>query len=335
MISKIDITIFLLERICGEILDVINGRKEIDDITDLVKNCIIINKEKVCLERYSLYVDKAYEVGLEFRLDFSVKFFFRDFPDSLTVGFHEESGSYKAHLLNEHIIVTQPVSLFKNDIMYCSPFNKILYVDDFTKWIPIDDDDRRLSIDELQDGKRLDFDSEKKENFISFYNRVTGKEREDLLLANVGLHSGDDAESENYKFLRGLISSEVISTVVTSDEESYAVLRNLLPADIVIYRYDERIRPLAKRQWFSCAIRKLIGLDWHYSGVDKCHWKAQAPMSDAFNKWVANLVKYHQIPYSMVYDVCFFNYKYDFPFLYHDCQALLNEIRGINRIYSE
>ncbi len=40
MISKIDITAHFLVEICNEILSVINHRKETDNISDLVKECI-------------------------------------------------------------------------------------------------------------------------------------------------------------------------------------------------------------------------------------------------------------------------------------------------------
>mgnify|MGYP006988835327 CR=1 FL=1 len=341
MISKIDITIFFLERISGEILDVINGRKPTDDLTDLVKGCINGNKGIVGLERYSISIHSGISPS-----QFSVEFFFKDLHDSLTVVFFQADniGSYNARLANKHIIVSLPSSLFSKDLMYCSPYNKILYVDYFTTWVPIDDDDRRLSVDELQDKKRLDFEQEKKEFFLSFYNRITGKEKEYLLVANVDLQQDDDAKSENCKFLLDLIRDEFVSAVVTSDDETYTVLRNLLPVGIAIYKYDERICPLAKRQWFSKAVRQinqeLETFDMYYGNEDRYYldrycknhekWKNNKPCTALFNEWVVNLVKYYQIPYSMVYDICYSDDSYS---KHYDIQALLDIIRGVERIY--
>lgn len=321
MISKIDIAIFLLERLCGEILHVINDRKDTDDFTDLVKDCVNKNKELVGLERYNISINSGMSPN-----GFSVTFYFKVLQDSLTVGFHDANsiGTYSAHLCNNHIVVTQPSSLFTKDLMFCSPYNKILYVDYFTTWVPIDDEDRVLSVAELQDRKRLDFDLEKKNNFFSFYERLIEQEKKNLLIINVD-------SQQQYDAVLGLICKEYVSAVVTGDAETYVSLKSQLPTETVVYKQDERIRPLAKRQWFARAVRQIdnnVSLElgkqllwaWGY------YRKVQKHESFvAFNKWVVNLAKYHQIPYSMVYDVCCCDDYRE----YYDIEALLNEIRGI------
>lgn len=293
MISKIDITAYFLVEICNEILSVINHRKETDNISDLVKECIANNKEQVNLEGFWLN-----EPAYCFPETFWVEFFFKNENDSFKVKFSNTGSAnrlYHAIEVSPYIIVTKQLSLKLDGLMYCSPNHRILYVDYFTDWVPLCDEDKCLSVEELINECRTDFDNTKKEHFLSFYQKLSEGEMEELSIANIDFWNIDNKGGDNYKYLLSRIRDMDINMVITSDIHAQMLLKSILPPITSFCLYNEPFPLLAKQQWVSRAVNQINDIT------------SNEPYSlriTEIRKWMSMLMRQYQPTRSMIRESC-------------------------------
>lgn len=312
MINRIDITAYYLTEICEEILSALNHRIETDNIYELVKECVICNKEQIGLKGF--WIDDSVNCR---PMKFWVEFHFKDEVNSYRVSFSNMdsvSGLYHVTDVSPYLIVTRPIRLKLDGLMYCSPYQRILYVDYFTEWVPLDDEDKNLSVHELIEGGRNDIDITKKDCFISFYERVPESEKEELKIANIDFWNLDDKEGDNYKYLLNRIYDEGISCLVVSDPHFYELLKSILPSYISLMLCNDYIPPLSRQQWIFRSVTQ-IG---HLLTIEQ-----QAPRfrSKVFWRWISVLIKSYNIPKCMLRVACdqlltseelFFIYKYGY-----------------------
>ena len=295
MISRIDITAYYLTEICEDILSTLAHRIETVNIYELVKECIISNKEQTGLNGFWI------EDTINCRpMKFWVEFHFKDEVNSYRVSFSNmdsASGLYHVTDVSPYLIVTRPIRLKLDGLMYCSPCQRILYVDYFTEWVPLDDEDKNLSVHELIEGGRNDIDITKKDCFISFYERVSECEKQELRIANIDFWNLDDKEGDNYKYLLNRIYDEVISCVVVSDTHYYEILKSILPSYISLILCKDFVPSLSRQQWLFRAvtqIKQLLTIEQHTPKYrSKVYWR-----------WLSVLIKYYNIPKCMLHVAC-------------------------------
>lgn len=291
MITKIDTTAYFLTEICEEILSLLARRIETDSIFEVVKECVISNKEQIGLDRY--WIDGCSK-------KFWVEFLFRDERYSYRVCFSEMDSTnnlYHVTDVSPYIIVTRPLRLQFDGLMYCGTHHRILYVDYFTKWVPLDDEDMYLSVHELIEGNRNDIECKKKDSFISFYERLSEREKKELNIANIDFWKLDDIEGDNYKYLMSRIYDEAISCVVTSDIHFPSKLKLILPPYISLIVCNDRVPPLSRQQWVYRAvaqIRQMLTMEQQDShNTAKEYWK-----------WLSVMIKDYNIPKRMLREAC-------------------------------
>jgi len=285
MISKIDIIYSHLTSICKEILDAINHRKTTDDIFELVVNCYAENKEQISLE--GIWLDRN---SSSFPNSFIIEFFFKNVDECFAVWFSQLNSFYYARLDN-HIIITTPPSKSLEGPMYCSPHQRILYVDYFTTWLPLEKEDKLLTAQDIFNWQRKDIDVDAKEKFNYFYDRLSEGEKNELKIANIDFWDFDNKKGENCTYILNRIQDETISSVVTSDYHALIQLKSLLPADVPLYYYEERVPLLTKRQWVFRAVSQI---------KMKLEYEQYNPRIISYRDWCNKLKGHYNIPNSLM-----------------------------------
>ncbi len=229
---------------------------------------------------------------------FEVEFYFKKENDSFNVVFSVTGSAnrlYQAIQVRPYIIVTRQLPLKLDGLMYCSPNQRILYVDYFTDWVPLCAEDKCLSVEELINGCRTDFDNTKKERFLSFYQELPEGEMKELCIANIDFWDLENSDGDNYKYLLSEIHDKDINMVITSDIHAQMLLKSSLPPITSFCLYNEPFPLLAKQQWVTRAVNQI-------NDITSNELYSQRLIE--IRKWMTMLIKQYQLPRSMIRDAC-------------------------------
>lgn len=292
MIYNINTTVYLLSTICDEIRLTLNHRTQQDSIADLIVKCVSDHKDQLGIQRF-----RVRESVRNWPRTFSVEFLFKTFDEFIEVEFSNlktPNGFYQAKVTYPSIVISQPIRNNLDGVVYCCQSQRILFADFFTTYTPLSDEDKFLSPSELLDGTNIFVEKNKRHAFLSFYERLSEEDRNELGIANVNCLDRESTDIVTTKdYLQKRIESDNISLVVTNDRVAYSWLKEILQPFVTLIMADEPVPLLFKRQWVRRAISLMM------SNIQFAP-ESNRELIERLNM----LMKQYQISRSMMWEVC-------------------------------
>ena len=132
MLHRINIICYHLSCICEEIISQLNAALVTDNFREIISECI--NKNKVYINLKGFYI---YKPEIDWNDSFIIELIFNNYEDTIKIKFtnYPDKGMlyYKASIIDNIFVVSNPLHFNIDGIIYSSYQHKILYADQFTK----------------------------------------------------------------------------------------------------------------------------------------------------------------------------------------------------------
>lgn len=258
MIFRTNIIAYNISLISNEIISVLNALRPTEDIGYAIRQCINNNKHLVGLDDY--YINHS---SKDWNISIDIDFYFNLFPERINIifnnkGYYSEQFCYKAEITTPLLIISEPTPFTIDGLLYVSKYHHFLYLGQFTKKAPYAEVERVISISEIINGYRKGLLEQSKNNFITFFERISSDEKQNLKILNLNRDDSEYPDSENLYYIKEYLDKYDISCIVADNNEIITSIRKYLPEELIFYTHDMSI-PLLKNKemWLTRAVDKV------------------------------------------------------------------------------
>ena len=256
MVYRLNILSQHITALCEDVLLAVNGTSYLDNIKNILDNCIKDNQRVLGICKYSIPTPKT-----DWCYSFTINVYFDCFNERVKIEFYNtntknisDHPSFNVRLLTPKLIVSSvPLCIPIEGIIYCNNYNKILYIDSFEALLQF-----RPSIYDIfiqwVDKLRKD----ERNHFFAFFEKLSEEEKHQIRIIN-HLWSDDHDEmiqnlNEAVPYAIDEVNSNFVNRVVVRDNELMCLLKKRLPQYVMVLNYADNIPPLSRKEWIRRAI---------------------------------------------------------------------------------
>lgn len=254
MLYRINILCYNLSCICEDIISKLNLASATDNFKEIISECIKRNREYINLKGFYIYKPKV-----DWNDSFVIELLFNNYEDAIKVQFTNFPNKgiqyYKASILDNVFIVTNPLHFNVEGIIYSSYHHKILYADQFTKeqyyWSNISG----LSTGFLEIPNEK-IDELKRIKLIAFLDKLSPSEKTNLKIVDVDINQINNFFDVDYEDLLKEIEIKSITCLILPDRENIKYVRKYIN-NILIISQNSEIPLLTKNEWINRTLSKI------------------------------------------------------------------------------
>lgn len=265
MLHRINIICYHLSCICEEIISQLNAALVTDNFREIISECINKNKEYINLKGFYIYKPE-----IDWNDSFIIELIFNNYEDTIKIKFtnYPDKGMlyYKASIIDNIFVVSNPLHFSIDGIIYSSYQHKILYADQFTKeqyyWSNISG----LSTGFLEIPNEK-IDELKRIKLIAFLDKLSPLEKANLKIVDVDIHQINNFFDVDYEDLLKELEIKSITCLVLPDRETIKYVRKYIN-NILIISQNSDIPLLNKNEWINRSLT-LIRNEYQFSNNRK------------------------------------------------------------------